>query len=141
MTMMTAYHTVTTPTVMPPKKPITAPLRKAALQELMGMGHTPAQAMAILERKDGHRKAMPPLVQSNEPVPNNKRHTRIVGKYNPEIMQVMSAKLVTASDVAGEIGTERPQVFADMMAMATDGLLDRKRSGSNVAYQFRKSGA
>lgn len=51
-TPMTAFRTITTTRVLPPKPAAKPPAYMARLQQHIAMGRTPAQAMALIERSE-----------------------------------------------------------------------------------------
>jgi hypothetical protein len=58
-TPMHAYQTITTARVMPPAAPTRPAAYATRMAQHIGLGKTPAQAMAAIERADGHMGRIP----------------------------------------------------------------------------------
>jgi len=80
-TPMTAFRTIATARVMPPQAPAKPPAYATRLAQHIAMGRTPAQAMALIEQADGHRRGLPISAPSGnggkgKPRPNHRIPTR-----------------------------------------------------------------
>jgi hypothetical protein len=139
---MYEYHSVKTPTVAKPKPVQKPPARAQAMIELIRAGYTPAEAMARLERADGHLNAMPVIVPENSgsatPKGMVKYPRRDVGRHNTGIMRKLTDKWMTGREMAAILKQEKVHVTYDLLALARDKRIEVRRSSAKAPYEFRR---
>jgi hypothetical protein len=142
MINMYEYHSVKTPTVAKPKLTQKPPARAQAMLELIRAGYTPAEAMARLERADGHLNAMPVIVPetagSATPKDMVKYPRRDVGRHNTGIMRKLTDKWMTGREMAAILKQEKVHVTYDLLALARDKRIEVRRSSAKAPYEFRR---
>lgn len=136
------YHTIKTPMVAkakPAKKP---PARAHAMLELIRAGHTPADAMAHLERADGHIKAHPATLPITlgpaTPKGSVKYPLRDIGRHNVGIMRNLTNDWTTGREMSAILKEEKVHVTYDLLALARDRQIEIRRASGKAPYEFRR---
>lgn len=139
---MYSLYTVQTPMVAKAKPAKKLPARAQAMLELIRAGYTPAEAMARLERADGHIKALPAIVPENAgsatPKGEVKYPRRDIGRHNTGIMRKITDKWVTGREMAAILKQEKVHVTYDLLALARDKQIEIRRASEKAPYEFRK---
>ena len=139
---MYEYHSVKTPLVAKPKPAKKPPARAEAMLALIRAGYTPAEAMARLERADGHINALPVTVPENSgsatPKDMVKYPRRDVGRHNTGIMRKLTDKWITGREMASILKQEKVHVTYDLLALAKDKRIEVRRASAKAPYEFRR---
>jgi len=133
-----AYRTKVAPNVSLPNAAKKPPAREQAMLDLISEGYTPGEAMARLERADGHKRLFPerPAYGTlHEPAKTPKRN---VGLHFTGIMRLLTDSWTTSSTIAQLLKQNKIHVQYDMFVLANDGQIERRRKTSHSPYEFRR---
>lgn len=136
------YHTVKTPIVAKPKPKNKPALRAEAVLALIRDGYSPAEAMAHLERADGHIKAHPATIPVTlgpaTPKGGVKYPLRDIGRHNVGIMRNLTDDWITGREMSAILKEEKVHVTYDLLALARDRQIEIRRASGKAPYEFRR---
>ena len=133
-----AYRTKVVPNVSRPNTEKKPPARAEAMLELISEGYTPAEAMARLERADGHKQLFPEKAAYGTLHEVAKAPKRNVGLHFDGIMRLLTDKWTTSSTISQMLKQNKIHVQYDMFVLANDGKIERRRKTSHSPYEFRR---
>lgn len=133
-----AYRTKVAPNVSRPNTEKKPPARAEAMLELISEGYTPAEAMARLERADGHKQLFPEKAAYGTLHEVAKAPKRNVGLHFDGIMRLLTDNWTTSSTISQLLKQNKIHVQYDMFVLANDGKIERRRKTSHSPYEFRR---
>jgi len=133
-----AYRTKVAPNVSRPNAAKKPPARKQSMLDLISEGYTPAEAMARLERADGHKQLFPEKALYGTLHEVAKSPKRNVGLHFDGIMRLLTDNWTTSSTIAQLLKQNKIHVQYDMFVLANDGKIERRRKTSHSPYEFRR---
>ena len=136
------YHSVKTPIVAKPKPAKKPPARAEAMLALIRNGYAPSDAMAHLERADGHIKAHPATLPITlgpaTPKGSAKYPLRDIGRHNVGIMRKITNDWTTGRQMSEILKEEKVHVTYDLLALARDRQIEVRRTSAKAPYEFRR---
>ena len=137
-TPMHAYQSITTARVMPPAAPTRPAAYATRMAQHIALGKTPAQAMAAIERADGHMGRVPPKAQPGNsgirktPRPNSAALTadRIMPHLTTEWQHLSPA-------LCGAIGVRHETIRMAIKALVAAGKVECKRGNGRTPSMWR----
>jgi len=123
-TPISQFRTVTTSRVLPPKPAAKPPAYIARLQQHIAIGRTPAQAMALIEKEDGHRKSLP----------FTKLHTTTADMILPRLTHEWQVLTPAFCEL---VGAAHDTIRMSLKMMITAGLVEQRKTMINKPSQWR----
>lgn len=127
-TPMSAYQSVTTTRVMPPAPQTKPPAYATRFAQHIATGKTPAQAMAIIERADGHEGKVPPSIKED-----GERFKP--GGVQDKLMRTLTNEWVLPCDI--DIPHNRQVMLHALRELMLSGDVERRRSKPTGVSEYR----
>ena len=140
-TSIYAFKTLVAPRVTRPKPAPTPATKLDAVRQLLAKGYTPAEAMAKLEKEDGHRAKLPetsPAGISNgvtRPPRKTGEHFEVLAQY---FRTKIKNKWTVSKHISFALGLNKTHVQYDLAAMADRKMIERRKLSVHGPYEFRE---
>ena len=123
-TPMHAYSSVTTARVMPPQPPTKPAAYASRFAKHIAKGKTPADAMRLIEREDGHTGKLP----------INKAYTTTADMILPHLSREWTT---LAPDFCEAVGAQHDTIRMALKIMVTAGLVEGRQDKCNSPSMWR----
>jgi hypothetical protein len=140
-TSIYAFKTLVIPRVTGPRPALTPATKLEAFRQLLAKGYTAGEAMAKLEKEDGHKAKLPetpPAGISNDAT----RPTRKTGGHFEVLAHYFKTKIknkwTVSKHISFALGLKKTHVQYDLAAMADRKMIERRKLSSHGPYEFRE---
>ena len=138
-TPMHAYQSITTARVMPPAAPTRPAAYATRMAHHIALGKTPAQAMAAIERADGHMGRIPVKLDASTLCggrgKNKPKHTK---PLTHRIMDILTNDwLFISADIAAALGSSRENIYAALRVLREQGRVEQTKLRGHSKMMWR----